>query len=79
MEEAIGLSMSDQSRSGRLVWDASQEYIKVILEKWEVPRVFISDVHWQQVKQAGPMDPQRPLSCLFNFGRSRLWNMIGDS
>jgi hypothetical protein len=39
--QAVRQSCPNQPRGGRLVRDASQEYIKVILEKWKVPLVFI--------------------------------------
>ena len=62
VQQAIGHGSSDQSWGGGLVWHCSQDNVQVILEQGKIPRVLIPEMVWQQVKEAGTMDTQRPLA-----------------
>ena len=69
VQQAVGHCSSDQSLGGGLVWHSTQENVQVILEQGKIPRVLIPEMVWQQVKEAGTMNTQRPLSGLANFAR----------
>ena len=79
VQQTVGCCSPGQATGGGLVWDCGQEDIQVVLEEGEVPRVLISEIEWQQVKDVCPMNSQGPSPGHLDLGRSRAGNAIKDS
>ena len=49
VQQTVGGCCPGQTSSGGLVGDIGQEDVQVVLEKFKVPRIFISELLWQKV------------------------------
>ena len=56
MGQAVGMSCSLKTNSGRLVWDTAQVMVKVILKHVNISMISIPENCWEQVEELASFD-----------------------